>query len=316
MSELVATKQESAAQLVRLTKQPGRMLSLLSIPERYKRDFSGRESGFLPAIDVGWLEKSEQRVQNLGLIGLAIEALFGVAALPVGVMTPEGFPILFGVVAAAQVYWIAPGLLVAPVLKGRRRNFQALLNWLQARYGLTLNSRQGLYKFIQWWPREKRALTFADDQGRVVTLRSNDSTGYYVSQGDSTTEYPLTLAAKARQVKKAAEVSLPEDLKALHADIDRLIVKLSQRNLSPESEHTVSRAGSDLGNVLALYADLHELDVVTEPQLKNVSRVLNQLKAELTEVLQRETEWALNALSVETTYVTSREERKGFKIAK
>jgi hypothetical protein len=309
MSELVLAKATAPVALGKLTKKPKHSSSLLSVPERYLRTPASKDSHFQETVDMSWLQKRFDSIET-GQFGLIMADIFigGTSAFVTG-MTTGAWALVGGTLAAAQVLWVVPGLVWMPAYKAKRRNFQIFLNWMQERYGVTINAPQGLPNFLVHLT-SSPSHTFADDKGQVLALNRYEGNVYGLTYGEGPNkgaEYPLTAAAKVPQLKKQLEVTLPKDLQEAQAEVERLIAMLGQRDLSPESDHE---------KVLALYSDLHGLGAVTDAHRENIDRVLNQLRVELTGVLQREAEWALNALTVETTYVTSREERPGFKITK
>lgn len=315
---VVARKAEPVGKLVRSRK---RSFSILGVPSQHKRELSPKDGYFKPAVEVLWLDKLTEAATGSVAVILALDA---VAALFVGVSwgisAPATAPAFWSVYGMSQVALFAvPGLIAIPLHRGRKRNFKALVDWLGARYGIQLSAKQGLPGFVAALTSAARSRTFADVSGQIVTLNGSPDKGYWVVREDMQgewTEYPRTAGAKAPQLKKAAVTSLPQQLRVEHEEVAHLISKLNQRDLSAESDHVVNRAERDLEKVLTLYADLSELNVVTDANVNEIEQVLHQLRIELTDVFQREAQWTLNALKIETTYVTSREERAGIKVKK
>jgi hypothetical protein len=311
MSEVVpARKAEPVGKLVKVRKG---FPSILGVPEHQKRELSSGGQLFRPAVSLKWLDDQENLFGGLiaAIVFLdAAGALF--VGLPWSLGAPATAPAFWTVYGLAQGAWVAPGVLSVPYIRGRRRNFKALVDWMAARYGVKLGAKQGLSGVVANLSPTLHNRTFTDASGQVLTLSGSSEQGYSIWRNNE--EHPRTGAAKAPVSKKQAVGSLPKELRKEHDEVQSLIAKLGQRELSPESDHVVNRAERDLEKVMTLHADLWELSVITQSNLDEIEQVLIQLRAELTEVFQREAQWTLNALKIESTYVKAREERPGMKL--
>lgn len=291
-------------------------VSILEVPQQRIKPLSEPSNRFWPAFDLEWAKEQRKVVQVGSLITGGVDTVLGLCVVfPLVLTVPESSPIVLGIWAALQSAFLPFAVIHNRVRRGEKRNFNSFLLWLQGRYNITLSSKQGIPSFLrkdyhyesQW---------FVDSKGRQLHLRR--AHGLYVTPANSYTEFDQSLLAAAPKKVKSAATQLSAEARALFEQINAHLLVLSSRNLSPESEHVVERAARDRDKVVALHADLVHLGIerVDPSQEEAIIASFTTLLAELTAVVGKETKFALDALSVETSYVSSRKERKGISIQK
>lgn len=275
---------------------------------------------FKPVISAsGWLTRQRDWRFNSILIAGMSEIFVLPVGLGVGFSLPPaigGFVV--GGAALAQLMWIPAGVFSARIHRAKSMNFNAFLQWLHGRYGITLDSKQRLYSLLSnKYAPIADAVPFVDDQGRPLDIEwSYTSDAFAVSDRIQHRE-PAQLVDAALVVQStqpAAELSVP--LRQLYRQIQERLTTLAERNLSPESDHVVARAKRDVVKIIALYEDLARLHALDAEQEGAVQATFTSLVNELTEVVKKETAFALRELTVETTYVAARQEPKGIQLKK
>lgn len=303
-----------------------RLWELCQIEERRLLPLSKPSEHFHAAIDRHWLFNLNLNATLGGVLFTALGDLIvsGVTLGVVGAVDPSGFGIAVPLLAIGQLAWVPSGVALRKVHVAKKRNFNAFLLWMQGRYGVTLNRKQGLSSHLAA-PNSHGTRDFRDDSGRWLQLANDGYSGYIVRPRGEGGELPSVAAAlepvktKAnRKALSAPAVQLPHELKALFYQIEEHLQVLSGRALSPESDHVVARAARDRDAVMALVADLIRLKVSSfdEAQDAAIKRTFTTLLAELQEVLRKETTFALEALNIENTYVALREAKPGIRLQK
>lgn len=316
----IAPSRLAAAQQVRLGKRKLSLAGLrrfVEVPQQFTQAGSTRGLHFKPVVSGRWLDKQNEAIFMVALIGGLFGGFFDFAMIGVGATVPGAAPISIALVAAVTGSWATPlTLLTTRRIRGSRQNFNAFLNWLHGRYNLTLNAKQGLPKVLNSrWIHSSTEAHFRDEGGKHWTLRGTYNDSFYVADSNGS-EYQVHGALPEHTQRVVADYRLPGELLTLHRQVQQRIAKLTERQLTPESAHVVQRANRDSAQVLSLYVDLHELGAVTAEQQGQMRQVLTQLSEELGEVLQAEVARALAAMTIESTYVAARKKREGIQLTK
>jgi hypothetical protein len=266
-----------------------------------------------------WIERQRGGLFLAVLISGTIDAFAFPIGLSAGLSTPEPLGVLLlAATGLAQAMWLPAAILTTRIHRAKRLNFNAFLNWLHGRYGITLDSKQRLYGLLsKEYPGLVDDVPFVDDQGRQMIIKwSYGHDAFEILSGSEKRE-PLQLvdaSLVSQPTRPAAELSYP--LRQLYAQIQERFTTLAERDLSPESDHVVARAKRDVAKLVALYADLAHLHALDAEQEAAVQATFTSLVNELTEVVKKETAFALRELTVETTYVAARQEPKGIQLEK
>lgn len=273
-----------------------------------------------PVVDRKWISWiSDGPLAVAGMIPGSLTIVEVVIGLPIAIFAPHpGQEILLGSMLASQASWIGLGFVGSKVRLAKARNFEAFLRWLRDRYGITLNSKQGLHKAISAKrPVSYRGTIFTDDAGRKFILNVSTANTFSVSELNNARSEPARLvdAAKLPSTPDVYD-ELSKPLRALYGQLQQSLTLLSERKLSPESDHVVNRAKRDAKQVVKLYSDLVHMNALDSEQEEAVQATFKSLVEEVKEIARRETAFALAELTVETTYVAARQPRKGISLEK
>lgn len=273
-----------------------------------------------PVVDRKWLSWiSDGPIAVAGMIPGLLTMLEIVIGLPVAIFAPHPIhEILLGSMLASQASWIGLGLVGSKVHRAKARNFEAFLRWLHDRYGIRLSAKQGLHKIISAQsPFSHRGTIFVDDTGRKFVLNVSTADTFSISKLDNSRSEPARLVDATKLLSTPdvyGELSRP--LCALYGQLQQSLTLLSERKLSPESDHVVNRAKRDATQVVKLYSDLVHMNALDRAQEEAVQATFKSLVEEVKEIARKETAFALAELTVETTYVAARQPRKGIELKK
>lgn len=325
MSDLVPRDKHGQ---ITLSKRPKRAADLkallpnLDAPEGEIQRTSASSDRFKPLVSgEGWLYKQrDRRASTIIIVGMA-----QIFVLPIGLAgvfgAPEGINLLVGSIAAATELAWAPAIVFGErVRRAKQADFKGFLQWLHGRYGVTLNSKQGLPKMMSSkYPlldHPNQSMQIVDYSGRRFKLHWNVLYHYFTLSEQEREPLALVNAQPARSEAVAGREQFSPQLRSLHRQIQERLTALNDRKLSPESDHVVARAKRDVAQIIALYADLAKFNALDAEQEQSVTNTFQSLISELTEVIKKETAFSLAALTVETTYVAARQERNGLTLKK